>query len=144
MFASDEEALAAAEELYGRYLRIANKIGQGGWKDTSGLEEVEKDGALDDDRKNAAEFSSRGWVQTGSSSFDSTRLQQLRDGGAGHIGLVVYLCVDVSSVDVVDATGKSVVTSTRLDRQPLEIAMDDTDGVLKLNRSQVWSGKDFC
>jgi hypothetical protein len=144
VYGSEEEALAAAEELYGRYLRIANKIGQGGWKDTSGLEDVEKERALVDDQGNADELSAKGWIQVGESTFDSTRLQQLKDGGAGKVDMVVYLCVDVTSVDVLDRNGKSVIKPTRLDRQPLEIEMDDFDGQLKVNRSQAWSGKDFC
>jgi hypothetical protein len=144
VFASEEEALAAAGELYGRYLAISNEIGQGGWKDTSQLRSVARDRALNDDTSTAEGFQANGWTQVGESTFDSLILQQLEDAGAGAVDLVVYLCIDVSKVDVLDSHGQSVITSSRPERQPLEVEIDDVEGDLKVSRSEVWSGQDFC
>lgn len=144
MYASEEEALAAAEELYGRYLRIANKIGQGGWKDTSGYAEVARGDALESELSSAAEFLAKGYRQTGDISFDSMSLQQLSDRGPSHVAITVYLCADVSDVGLVDKSGQSVVPTGRPDRQPIEMDLDDSEGSLKVSRSDVWSGSDFC
>lgn len=58
--------------------------------------------------------------------------------------VTVYVCLDVSDVDVVDGTGKSVVTASRPDRQPLEVDIDNVEHVLKVSRSEAWSGDNFC
>jgi hypothetical protein len=144
VFASDEEALAAAEELYGRYLRIANKIGQGGWKDTSGYAEVTRDQALADELASAEDYSSKGYRQVGDFRSDSMTVQQLRDPGSTEVNMTVYVCLDVSNVDVKDKSGRSVVAPERLDRQPLELTIDNSEGALKVSRSDAWSGADFC
>ena len=144
MFASEEEALAAAEDAYQAYLDVSNAVAQAGWVDTSLLEKVERGDALADEVETASSFAAKGYRQLGSSTFDSVELQQLEDLGAGSVNLVVYLCLDVSGVDVVDPTGSSVVAPSRPDRQALEVEMDDADGTLKLNRSEAWSGASFC
>jgi hypothetical protein len=144
VFASEEEALAAAEELYGRYLKIANRIGHGGWKDTSGYADVARGEALEDELASATEYSAKKLKQRGDFTFDSMTLQQLRNNGQSGVEIVVYVCLDVSKVDVVDPSGHSAVSPERLNRQPLELQIDDADGQYKVNRSEAWSGADFC
>ncbi|MEO8094921.1 MAG: hypothetical protein ABI632_08310 [Pseudolysinimonas sp.] len=144
MFASDEEALAAAEEVYGRYLDVSDSVGASGWNDMSGLESVARDDALSDATRSAAEYAAKGWRQVGVTTFDSMVLQQSRDTGAGSIALVVYVCLDVTAADIVDKGGKSVVSTQRSDRLALEVGMDDLDGALKIDRSETWSGQNFC
>ena len=100
--------------------------------------------ALEDELQNAADFSAKGFVQRGSSTYDSVKLQQLHNDGSAAFGLTVYLCLDVTDVDVVDKSGKSVVSPDRPDRQALEIEMTGAGGVLKLSRSEAWSGANFC
>ena len=144
VFASDEDALAAAEELYGRYLEVANALGQSGWRDTTRLTDVTTGRALEDELKNAEDFVLKGYVQTGESTFDTVSIQQIEDQGRSHVSITVYLCLDVSQVDVVDKSGESVVSSSRPDRQALEVEMNDGDEKLKVTRSEAWSGANFC
>jgi hypothetical protein len=144
VFASDEEALAAAEELYGEYLAAENQLGAAGWKDTSLVEPFVRGAALEDEVETAEGLSSKGYSQTGLTSFDSLALQQLHDDGPGALLLTVYLCLDFSIADVVDASGASVVDPARADRLALEIDLDDLDGDLKISRSDAWSGESFC
>jgi hypothetical protein len=77
-------------------------------------------------------------------TFDSMAIQQRLDGGRGHVVLTVYVCLDVSNVDIVDETGVSIVAEGRDSRLPLEIDLDDIEGGLKVSRSELWSGQDFC
>ncbi len=144
MFASEEEALAAAQALYGEYQDAANALGQSGWVDPSPLEQFVRGDALRDEEKTAADFSAKGYRQVGEATFDSMALQQLSDTGAGSMVLTVYLCLDVSQTDIVDQGGNSISPSDRPLRLPLEVDFDDFDDVLKLSRSELWSGENFC
>ena len=144
VFASEEEALAAAEELYGDYVAYANALGQSGWADPSGFEEYLVGEALDEEIAGANSFHDSGWLQTGSTSFDSVTLQRLEDQGVGSVDITIYVCSDVSEVDVIDSDGVSVVSEDRPPRQPLEVEMQDSDGSLKIVRRDGWSGASFC
>jgi hypothetical protein len=144
VFASEEEALAAAEELYGEYQNAANALGQSGWADPSALEEFVRGDALEDELSGAETSHDLGYTQVGSATFDSFALQQIDDQGTGALLITAYLCADVGDVDVVDSSGLSIVSPTRPDRQPLEIDIDDQDGGLKISRSEAWTGQDFC
>jgi hypothetical protein len=144
VFASEEEALAAAGDAYQRYLDVSNAIAQAGWVDTSGFESVETGAALQDELEVVADYVAAGYRQVGSTTFDRLTLQQISDGGAGELELVVYLCLDVSSVDLVHAQGDSVVGADRPARQPLEVEFRQFDHVLMISRSDAWTGNDFC
>lgn len=145
VFASDAEALAAAEELYGRYDSITNQLGSEGWDDPTRLADVLAEDALQNEIDSAAELSAKGYRQLGESTFDSLTLQQLVDRGLGEVDITVYVCADVSDVDVVDEHNHSVVAESRPDRQPLEVEMNDKmAGQLKIVRREAWSGSDFC
>lgn len=144
VYSSDEEALAAAEELYGRYLEVTDDLGASGWTDTGSLADVTRGVALQDELDNAEDFAAKRWVQQGRATFDSMVIQRVEDHGPGTVLITVYLCLDVTAVDVVNSSGDSVVSPSRPARQPLEVDVDDLDGALKLSRSEAWSGANFC
>lgn len=144
VFASEEEALAAAGDLYGKYVAFANALGQSGWADPSGFEAYVRGEALDDELSSAKSFAEKGWVQHGDAVFDTLSVQQYEDGGPGLVEITVYVCSDVTAVDVIGPDGSSVVSPTRPDRQSLEVEMDDVDGDLKIVRSDAWSSTSFC
>lgn len=144
VFASEEEALAAAGAAYQRYLDVSNAIGQAGWVDTAGYAEVERGEALDQELEAAGSLGKSGYHQVGASTFDSLVLQQIDDQGAGNLSIATYLCLDVTAVEVIDANGQSVVSPARPNRQALEVVLDDADGSIKVSRSDAWSGANFC
>jgi hypothetical protein len=144
VYASEEEALAAAEEVYGRYLEVSNAVGQGGWVDVDALREVERGEALEQELEAIAGYRDADLTQVGTTTFDSLSLQQFTAAQAGEVLISFYLCLDVTGVDIVDRDGSSVVTSSRPDRQPVEVDIDDVDGTLKISRSEAWSGASFC
>jgi hypothetical protein len=144
VFASEEEALAAAEKLYGDYVAYANALGQSGWADPSGFEEYVRGEALEEELETATSFRNKGWIQVGDATFDTLQLQQLEDAGERYVAISIYVCSDVSTVDVIDPTGASVVSADRPPRQPLEVEMTDADGALKIERRDAWSGATFC
>jgi hypothetical protein len=144
VFASEEEALAAAEGVYQRYLDVSNAVGATGWTDLGPLHTVERSVALEDELETASEFRAQGYRQVGDVTFDSLTLQQFEAPRPGAVLITVYLCLDVTDVDLVDAKGRSVITPDRPDRQGVEVDIDDIEGVLKVSRSEPWSGASFC
>ncbi|TPW75776.1 hypothetical protein [Schumannella soli] len=138
LFSSDEEALKAAEKAYQAYLDVTNKVGHGGWKDSSDLASVMEGDLLKTETAGAKDFAARGYVLLGDSSMDSMRVQSARPP------VVVYVCRDVSKTDVVDSSGKSIVPAERQSRVPLQVTFGDRDGTLIVSRSVTWSGDDFC
>lgn len=145
VFASDAEALAAAEKAYAAYLKVSDQLAQGGWKDVDSLVPYVRGPALSNDLKTAKELAAKSLVQVGTTSFDSVKLESVQDQGQGTAVVTVYLCVDVSDVDVLGPTGASVVPSSRQSRIPLEVDVDNLRSAnFKVSRSDAWSGTDFC
>jgi len=144
-FASDAEALAAAEKAYTAYLKVSDRLAQGGWKDVDSLVPYVRGAALNNDLKTAESLSSKSLKQVGTTTFDSTKLQTVDDHGNGTAVVTIYLCLDVSGVDVVSSDGKSVVPTSRQTRVPLEVDVDNFKSAnFKVSRSDTWSGTDFC
>jgi hypothetical protein len=143
VFASDEEALAAAEEAYGAYVAIYDRLLSEGGIDPEPLRLKVSDALFADIVDGMAIYSDRGWRTDGTSTFDSLELQQhAQDGNTASV--VVYLCADVSTVRILDSSGADV-TPERQDRVPLEVEFSfiaPTDSLLE--RSEVWTGADYC
>ena len=147
IFATDEEALAAAEEAYANYLSTYDAS----WADG--------DGSLDDylaltvgeahqtDEQSYAEWDSKNWRPIGTTKFDSIRLQSRSQDESGIWHIQTYLCIDVSDGDVVDSSGASVARPDRPLRLPLEVSfvtVSRSSAELKISESEVWSGTNFC
>jgi hypothetical protein len=147
VFASDEEALAAATEAYANYLDTYDKSwadGDGSLEDFLGLS---VGNAHDVDRASYEEWSSKNWRPTGATKFDSMELQAVSQTESRAWQIQTYVCLDVSEGDVVDASGVSVAKPDRPLRLPLEVwfvtkSVSSQD--LWISESNVWSGKNFC
>jgi hypothetical protein len=139
VFASDAAALKAAEKAYAAYLDASNATAQSGWMSAETYAKYETGDALEGDTSSASRYLERGLHQVGESTFDSMRLEQIT-----RATVRTYLCLDVSKVDVIDSTGKSVVPVGRVSRNPLEVTFVIRSGALKISDSQSWSGSNFC
>ncbi|MEO6114997.1 MAG: hypothetical protein ABIP33_01325, partial [Pseudolysinimonas sp.] len=134
-----------AEKAYAAYLKVSDQLAQGGWKNVDSIVPYVRGAALSNDLKTAETLSSESLRQIGSSAFDSTKLQSLDDRHDGKAVVTVYLCLDVSGVDVVAPDGTSIVPSSRQSRVPLEVDVDNLrSNSFKVSRSDAWSGTDFC
>jgi hypothetical protein len=147
VFASDEEALAAAAEAYANYLRTYDESwadGDGSMEDFLGLS---VGNAHQNDRKSHEEWTSKNWRPTGATKFDSMTLQAVSQAESGTWQIQTYVCLDASEGDVVDANGVSVAKPGRPLRLPLEVWFVTTSASpeeLKISESNVWSGQNFC
>ncbi|MBX3092431.1 MAG: hypothetical protein KF801_07955 [Cryobacterium sp.] len=141
IFASDEEALAAATDAYANFVRVSDAIFQNGAVDTSGLTEVAVGDLLASTKKAFNDARERGLRSVGQTTFDQVSLQQFGDNVSGEGVVVTYVCEDVSGVDVLDSHNKSVVSPDRPDRVLYEVTFDmSNDGAhLIASNRNAWS-----
>jgi hypothetical protein len=143
VFASDEEALAAATEAYGRYLR---KVDEGLITHSSlGLETVAAGDALEQAKARIHEYIDLGERHVGRISIASISLATAEAVlGSNHRGepIQIYACLDLSAVDVVDSAEKSVVDSERPASVFLlvDLTWDTDTSAFKVLNEQVWDG----
>lgn len=146
VFASDEEALAAAEEAYAAYIAVSDQILIDGGTNPERLLEVATQEVYDSELEGFERRSQEGLRSVGHTIIASTKLQTHES--AGELVLVVlYVCIDVSGVDVVDAAGASVVSPGRPTKLPFEATFDVDDqsaATLILSGHEFWEGANFC
>jgi hypothetical protein len=116
VFASDAEALAAAEEAYAAYLEMSDLISS--------------EGGADPDR--IAPFVALEHVERAESSFGALLERQLRTTGKSSFWfsevifrdqteLQVGVCLDISDIAVIDAAGLDVTPASRSDTIALRV-----------------------
>lgn len=146
VFASEEEALAAAEEAYAAYLEVWNLVASEGGLRPERLETLATGSFLESELDGIQSFVENGWRSVGSSILTSAQLQYADLGsetGSGVVG--AYICIDLAGLDVVDANGASVVSSSRPDLQAFEVYFDLTsEGALVPSDSAPWDPVGVC
>jgi len=116
-FASDQDALKAATDAYAAYLKMSDTIfSQGGENPERITPFVSKSMAVRE-MSGYKDFAERRWRSTGSSEFDHVKVQ--RFGAGERVPISLYLCLDVSAVDVLEAAED--ISAESVD------AVDDTD-----------------
>lgn len=129
LFANKEDAFAAAEATYRAYTDASNATILTDATTFDAVFAWLRADALDSARKNFSEYYASGVTRTGASSFD-----HFTPGSydAETRTVVVHLCIDVSSVDVLDAEGHSVVPADRPPRRAVEVTMISADTATRL------------
>ena len=147
VFASDEEALAAATDAYAKYLEVSDQITADGGANPERIARYVTSTQLPKEVSAFQELIDADVKTQGESKFDVVKLQQYSDNLDGTASIVVYLCVDVSAVRVVDSSGIDVTRGDRIDRFPLEVGFAieiATPKVPLISRSAPWTGTNFC
>jgi hypothetical protein len=144
IFASEEEALDAAEEAYAAYSVASDLISSDGGVEPERIQPFVTVDQFERELETAEFFRSNGWRTIGSpwtSKFDLQQYSEL----AGGAEVVVYVCLDVSAVAVVDESGTDVTPSDREPIVPLEVLfLAGPDDVLLVASSEQWPGASFC
>lgn len=153
VFASDEEALAAAEDAFGAYLEVANLVAQESGVEPERFSSVTTHGWLEVEIEAAKALHQTGNHQVGDVKFSSLTLQQVEISGAQAI-VDAYACLDVSGARFLDVNGVDVTPIDRDSTLPIQLTfrslkqgLIDVAGdsaVLLLERSEPWTGQDFC
>ena len=140
LFGSDEEALAAAEEAYGRYQAVSDAILSDGGANPERLLEVATEEKLQYELDGYDELRSNGYVAAGRSEFDRMTIQNRDDSS-----VTVYVCDDITSLDVLGPDGSSVVAPDRPDRFPRTVTFTpNSELMLIVSNTDEWTGEDFC
>lgn len=115
-FASEAEAFAAAEATYRAYVDALNQVDLADPETFEAVYAWTTGDANAEERENLTRMHADKWQVTGQTAI----LAVLQNGTTLNS---VLACVDVSSVDVVDASGESQVSPDRPDRYALIITL---------------------
>jgi hypothetical protein len=140
VFASDDEALAAATDAYKAYLAMSDLIASEGGQRPERMADVAVDSALSDAVEGLTQFTTMNLHSSGATAFDHLSLQKRSSDDVD-----VYLCEDVSGIDVLDGQGVSVVSPNRKPRTPFQVTLTRTSNASLLVKNRVaWAGQYFC
>ena len=147
LFASDEEALAAAEEAYAAYQHVSDAILVDGGAEPERLLEVATEAQYEYEKAGFDAAKANGLRSTGGSTFDTFSLMEFQPRDEdGEMKLSAFVCDDFRNVDVLDANGESVVASDRPDRFPRVAYFEARAVELRIVVSAIdeWEGDNFC
>lgn len=146
IFASEEEALAAAEEAYAAYLEMSNLISSEGGVDPERIAPFATGDLYQSALEGFRTLRDNQWRTVGNSILQATELQFADTIGQSSEQLVAaYVCVDVSGVDVLDATDTSVVSPDRPGQQAFEVFFNlGPDSLLVPDSREPWEPGAVC
>jgi hypothetical protein len=146
IFASDEEALAAAVEAYEAYLETSGEITADSGANPERIAPFVAESYLPEVLKSYQNFSRNSLRSSGTSSIDTVSLSQVTDRDGG-IEVQLHLCHDVTATRILNANGDDVTPPDRQNRLPLEVEFESTEASsnhLVVSSSELWPGDDFC
>ncbi|MCR2809192.1 MULTISPECIES: hypothetical protein [unclassified Microbacterium] len=125
VFASEEEAFAAAEETYRAYVDALNQVDLSDPETFEAVYEWTTGEANAGEKKSLTQMHADGWSVEGSTIVTAVEPRQYR----GHADPTVTLetCTDVSAVMVTDSSGASVVDPNRPAAQPSLVRLDHSE-----------------
>jgi hypothetical protein len=146
IFASDEEALAAAIEAYEGYRVVSGEISMEGGANSERIKPFVSTKFAQTVLDEFKALEEAGLKMVGTTSIDTTSLVSWSSDESG-AEVSIYLCRDVSGARAINAAGDDVTPATRDDRVPLQafLVSNDTDGQeLVVDGVDQWAGDDFC
>lgn len=147
LFASDEDALAAATKAYAAYLQMSDLIAQEGGVNPERLAPLVTSKWLKDQIAALGKLTKSGNHQVGSTSFKVDRLQQVSEPSAGEVTVVMYVCADLSATRILDKSNTEVTSDGVRRVVPFVetfVASPRNKGSLIVSEDTVWTGRDFC
>lgn len=145
LFATDEEALAAATAAYEEYLAVLNAASSApteGIEDASDLVSSEHFLEL---QSTIDELVAQGVRAEGGTELTRTVLQQHSVDSGSLTTVVIYACLDVSRVRLLDLEGEDVTPTDRNETADLEVEFEaGTDEHLVVTRSDAWPAGTVC
>jgi len=147
VFASEEEALAAAEEVFGKYVDATDTMSLSGGEDLSGFDGLLTPNQLADETEQAEGLKAEGKRLIGSHGYFDFRLQQVDQSNPPEVYLQAYVCADLTNVKYVDAQGNDTSDPDRALSAPLEAVFVNTienPSTLLIEDVRQWTGEDFC
>lgn len=121
-FATEEEAFAAAEETYRAYVDALNQVDLSDPDTFEPVYEWTTGDAHSEARETFSQMHADGW-SVGGATIASLVQPRLAGGKDATSSVELAVCLDVSSVTLLDATGQSVVSEERPDVQSMLVTL---------------------
>ena len=147
VFASDDEALAAAEKAYNEYLAMSDQIASEGGERPERIEAFVTPERLEADLAGFQAYREQGLKTRGVTRFESYGLQQQWGDAFSGATVVIYGCWDARDVTVETLEGSDATPDDRQERLPLEVTLvsDDSEARrLVVHEEAQWSGDSVC
>jgi hypothetical protein len=143
IFASEEEALAAAEEAYAAYSEMSDLISSEGGVDPERIRPFVTAERFDDELRGFSTLRESNLHIQGEATLEVLELQRYDEVG-GEVEVVFYACWDASASRVINSAGEDVTPSDRDDRLVLEVLVRTVDRQLPLvlESDEAWPGQD--
>lgn len=138
-FASDEEALAAAQAAYAEYLSVSDQIARDGGSNPERLKPLVSGDQYSQEINSFEAYSSGGLRSVGEMTFDT-----FHKAGQDQSDISFYLCLDSSQSRVFNELGEDVTPHERVDRWPMYVTFSINKSKLLVASSETWSGQNFC
>lgn len=146
IFASDEEALAAAVEAYEAYSKASAAVTSDEGLDPERIDPTVTPSYGRQLRDEFRVIRDAGLTMTGETVIENAKLAESRyDERSAYVS--IYFCRDVSSVRVFNADGADVTPADRDDRTPTQaflVSVAENPTVLVVDGVELWRGDDFC
>ncbi|MGJ8722265.1 MAG: hypothetical protein ACSHW9_10500 [Salinibacterium amurskyense] len=139
-YATDEEALAAAEAAYAEYVEVSTAVLTEGGAEPERLARVITGEFLETSIEGAEKFAEAGKTQKGTSTIGGAELQRYSPTGGAKEVITIYVCRNISKVDVLDSSGNSTVQDGREDSSIMQVTFDFVVAEQKLlvSDQQLW------
>ncbi|HEY0248704.1 MAG TPA: hypothetical protein VGC45_10640 [Gryllotalpicola sp.] len=144
IFTSDADALAAATDVYKKYERASDEIAHEGGDKPERVRPYVSDAGYQHEVDEANKYKVERAHGLGYTVLNNVVLQSRVEQG-GFATVRVYVCEDISDVDLVDQTGKSLVSADRADyiAYVVELRSDMTRQLI-IQSNTYWSGGGVC
>ena len=143
LFASDEGALAAAEEAYTKYLAASDQIAQEGGANPERLADYVTDDWLLEEADAFTRLADTGRRQVGTTLLRRAEMQRYDVASSGD-EVVIYACVDFGSSYFVDAQGAVVTPPEQSTLVTFEIQLVAVQDRLLIAGSELWESESVC
>lgn len=139
VFASEDEALAAAEDAYRAYSEMSDLISSEGGVDPERIEPFVSQGQLSQEMDAFAILRESGLRITGETTLEVAEVQEVDLSGT-EAQVAFYVCLDISESRVIDSAGQDATPIGRAARYLLEVVMTTVDGKppFVLESNQPW------
>jgi hypothetical protein len=147
VFASDEEALAAATKAYDAYLKVSDQIAQDGGSNPNRISSLVTKEWLPQELNGFSEIAKAGRHQVGSSTFQPLTLEQIGQGNSRIAIVSAYVCLNVAGIKFVNEKGEDFTPSNQPESIPFEVEFQGAGPGLTqllLSRTSQWSGSGIC
>ncbi|KGJ72298.1 hypothetical protein GY21_16225 [Cryobacterium roopkundense] len=147
VFASNQEALAAATKAYEDYLAMSDLIANEGGAEIGRIADLVSPHYVKDVQAVLADSQEAGEIGSGATHFDTVSLVRYYDDTQNKASVMAYVCVDVTDVRIFDSSGVLITPANRVNRVPVQAGFisSSVDPTHLLVDSEVpWSGQDFC